>query len=178
MTVVCAAHGADGWYIGSDTRMTIGQDPVRTGEKWIVGEGVAIGVSGHSRVLEILRAERMRIFSDPDPWVMMGKLRRTMLDDGFQPEAEPGPRLFSVSAIIVLPGYGIWHVDGALTPVRTIEKFLAIGSGADHATGAAWAAQRQGPDTGASNAVTMGIWAAIALDGACMGGEPWTAKLG
>lgn len=178
MTVLCAARGHDGTWIGSDTGLGFAGDLIPVGPKWVVRGSIAIGTSGDSRALALLREHAVEIFDSPEPFEMASAWRAACLADGFKEEAGVGPKRFAVGGLIVIVGRGIWHMDGTFTPVLVALDYMATGSGTDYAMGAMWANHPR--DSGfafdAQHAVHQGLRAAIAMAGGC-GGEPWIAKV-
>lgn len=177
MTIICAAQGVDGWWLGSDTVMMLAGDPIPVGPKWCIADGVAIGVSGSHRAFALLANNLAHVTAKRDAWAIASAWRALLEDDGFEPKSEPsGPKCYEASGLIVIPGNGIWYVDGAQVPCHVKLPFMAAGAGTDAALGAAWVHQRN-PAPSAQAMVRDAVGAAIALIGGC-GGEPWIHRMG
>lgn len=172
MTVICAAKGPDGIWIGSDTQCELDGNVLPTAPKWLVVDaGLAIGVSGKATMRQLLRVNLADIAASRDAWKIGRAWRKAAQDDGFSGEEQDGRRVWEVRALMVLDGV-FYGMDSAFDFDSHDAPYIASGSGMDFALGAAYAL----PDASARERVFSGIRAACHHSRSC-GGEPWVHKL-
>lgn len=176
VTIIVAAKGTDGIWIGSDRRSVRDHYPFRDGEpKWQTGANVTIGNSGYSRgtyLIEPLLATRWE-----NVWDLCLAIRKTLMDDGWRHDDEKSAPINYGPGFIIILQDTIWFPDGGLTPAQ-FGNFAAAGSGAQYAYGAAYALNSSPftPQQTPERVVRVAIAAAIAHDENC-GGDPWVRKL-
>lgn len=175
MTIICAAKGPDGIWIGSDTECRIGDRRMPTAPKWAFHNGRAIGISGLHRGVDLAKRYADSLLSDDDAWRASLYLCKLLQEDGWQPdEKEKAIPTYELWGIAILGGQ-IYRVAGdchfSAQPGCT---YFAGGSGMDFALGAMLECARSHDEP--ALLVERGLEAAIALDSGC-GGEPWVKKL-
>src|SRR6056297_2370564 len=107
------------------------------GQKWIVGNGWALGHSGNRSVFNLLDNEFHKLLVDIDPsvWEVSRALKHLFESHGIQKDSEPGPPSYDQNMIWATP-HGVWDIDRCLGYTKMPEGELwAEGSGRSFALG-------------------------------------------
>lgn len=179
MTVICAVHSPDeGTWIGSDSQVTLGGASRVAGsmQKWIIGDGCALGVCGSAAILGMLHHhddELDQSWTGHEVWKW---LCEKMGEFGVVPGHSEGDPVFVNSAFLFATPEGVEFICGTGGPVKAHDGLMvAAGSGADYAQGAGYALLSAGV-TDYANIVSTALEAATVFDCFC-GGEPFIGLL-
>ena len=181
MTIICAMLdvAANGCWIASDRLATAGTGVVGYREKWLLGDGFAIGSSGYGVMLDELVAVLDEFNKDMHPAQMWARAVRIMKEAGWKPRTNDGEPPFYECGFLFATKTNLWSIDGtgSSTPFG-FGEFASRGSGADVADGAMHALSDHARDRMTTEEMMRAtIDAAIAYDTGC-GGEPFVRFIG
>jgi ATP-dependent protease HslVU (ClpYQ) peptidase subunit len=156
-----------------DSQITNGES-VEIHPNKIVRRGpVLFGVSGIIAVLnwiEHLMPEPAALASGLKPWavqIFVPQLRDWLVERGLMEGQHPGEPIKMPCAVVVARGAEFVCVDRQQAVSRTVEDWIAVGSGEDFAAGALWALQEYMPGDGATADTVVEYRARIAVSAAC-----------
>lgn len=168
MTIIAALRDGDTVWIGADSRITDSHGLIVSGDhrKWRhISDMFWLGSAGHVRLDAVIG--QMKLPSDRhSAYGFAQYLYAAVSDDGWIPEdtKDGGPRQFCYDCIGIDPG-GIWLLHGSGVAISTGGEFVAVGSGAPYAYGAAFALSHKS----AMDVVTGAVSAAYQYDRDCGG---------
>lgn len=178
MTILAALHEPNGSiWIGCDRRAISGSviftDRM---DKWLQGDGWALGIAGAAGLLSIAAREASQIV-DPQPDAFADHMRRYLSDIGWQADCTSGESPHRRSDIAAVMQGKVWSLDVGLGVAYEIKPghVWCWGSGREYGLGAAFAASSR-QKSSAKHMVTCAIEAAIRFDPGC-GGEPWVKQV-
>jgi hypothetical protein len=141
VTIICAAKGPSGVWIGSDSRATAsGFVYPGARQKWRCVSGWWIGACGRERIDWLIeraaRQDREVLASmtagDVGDWLIS-----LVVADKWVPEDEKSaPSVYDFNAILVSPSLQLFEVGSSGTASEAGEDFIAMGSGYEYALGA------------------------------------------
>lgn len=180
MTVICAIHSeGEGTWIGSDSQVTLGSASRVAGtiQKWIIGEGCALGVCGSAAILGMLHHHREEMKSDWSGHEVWKWLCEKMGEFGVVPGHSDGDPVWVNSSSIFATPDSVYYICGSGGPVEAHDGLLiAAGSGSEFAQGAGYALLAAGV-TDYPTVIASAVDAASTFDCFC-GGETFIGFLG
>lgn len=179
MTVIIAARGSRGTWLGCDLMVTTGAVAAAVDTKLVLTERWALGLAGAWRYVRLARELRAELDARGTPDEVAELLLEMCRLDGATAQQQPGDApTWPLSFVLVdrLDGR-LWYAGNDLAPIESHATAVA-GSGGQFAKGAAWQARELGADP--EQVVEAGIGAACAFDPDCGMGlkvEPaWTPE--
>lgn len=185
MTTIVALHTGTELWIGGDSRVT-GSDSVLPAsvQKWQIGNGWAVGTSGHTRGLKVLGDAFGACYPidkdapPPTAHAIVTALRDAVCADDWNSDIERGPKRYG-AVFIFASREGVFDIDECFGVVQVDrDKLWARGSGMDFALGAD-AALRLAKLVHPGHRVKLALEAAAECDtgtgGALMSRPIWSA---
>lgn len=166
MTTICAAVSCDGRSIvfGSDTQATLNDARVSPTQKWVMAHGWHIGIAGDSRAGSILARHAYDAFRNNERVFDFAETVRALLERfGWRPENDGGAPRYRLSGLIIRSYDGrfapeLWEFCGGFSLERVASgDFMACGSGAEFARGAAHALRDRSPSERVEAALTAAV---------------------
>ncbi len=177
MTIICALRQKGCTWIGSDTQATLGDNRLHAiRNKWVLGEGCALGVCGAAAFLTAFEHFDSEIRAEWDGYEVGRWTAGKIADLGTEPDKGKGKAPWvDCSLLFATPRklMSICATGGAVS--YSIGEFCAQGSGDEYAQGAAFVAKRLG-EKEPMRILTLSIQAAMHFDTGC-GGRVWIEKL-
>lgn len=169
MTIVCGYHACGQTWIGADTNVNGGDYIYPEKFSKIVRLGPwALGIAGSAATPSLIRRKGGPIVQMKDPQDIADFLQSLYREAGYKQIDSSGPPRYD-QEVVLASRAGVWSISDGGIVGEPKWGFVAAGSGAWPAFGAAFVAVRLG--RGGKEVVERAIGAACALDQKC-GGKP------